>query len=86
MRSRNECPFEVNMTCSRSGWQNPSIFFANDLQPRRNEYKLYEVIANWAQQGAKKVLNINKDKLKYLTMVPEYNRDISESRIVISVS
>lgn len=44
------------------------------------------MIANWAQQGAKKALNINKDKLKYLTMVPEYDRDISESRIVITVS
>lgn len=44
------------------------------------------MIANWAQQDAKKALNINKDKLKYLTMVPEYDRDINESRIVITVS
>ena len=40
-------------------------------------------MANWAQQDVKKALDLNKDKLKYLTMVAKQDREINEMRMLL---
>lgn len=40
-------------------------------------------MANWAQQDAKKALNLNKGKIKYLTLVAKQDREINEMRMLL---